>query len=155
TGPTMMQFATYAPIHDSNYQNFIILLTDGQPTCGDGLGGAAISASTSVKAAGVPGIGVGFDLTSGDINPHVLNTMATAGGMPRPDPAPYRFYAANDLSGLSDVLKIVGTEIKKATVNVEKGCANTDPGAGGSGGNGSGGSGGNGGSGGSGGSGVG
>ncbi len=115
--PALRQAARYLASLPSDKQKYILLATDGQPTCagGDPLVGGGDSDSddhpsgpaavTEVVNMGikVPVIGVAFsdtwDPTDLDDNEVTLNNMAKAGGMPRPtDPA---YYAANSSAELA------------------------------------------------------
>jgi len=115
--PALRQAAIYLSSLPSDKQKYILLATDGQPTCKGGdrlLGGgdpdsddfpSGPAAVSEVVAMGikVPVIGVSFsatwDPTDLDDNEVALNEMAKAGGMPRPtDPA---YYAANSSAELA------------------------------------------------------
>ena len=115
--PALRQAAAYLAALPSDKQKYILLATDGQPTCAGGdrlLGGgdpdtddhpSGPAAVAEVVAMGikVPVIGVAFsstwDPTDLDDNEVTLNEMAKAGGMPRPmDPA---YYAANSSTELA------------------------------------------------------
>jgi hypothetical protein len=115
--PALRQAAIYLSSLPSDKQKYILLATDGQPTCKGGdrlLGGgdpdsddfpSGPAAVAEVVAMGikVPVIGVSFsstwDPTDLDDNEVALNDMAKAGGMPRPmDPA---YYAANSSAELA------------------------------------------------------
>ena len=115
--PALRQAARYLASLPSDKQKYILLATDGQPTCAGGdplLGGgdsdsddhpSGPAAVTEVVNMGikVPVIGVAFsdtwDPTDLDDNEVTLNNMAKAGGMPRPtDPA---YYAANSSAELA------------------------------------------------------
>jgi hypothetical protein len=115
--PALRQAAAYMAALPSDKQKYILLATDGQPTCagGDRLTGGGSpdsddhpsgpAAVAEVVAMGikVPVVGVSFsstwDPTDLDDNEVTLNEMAKAGGMPRPmDPA---YYAANSSTELA------------------------------------------------------
>ena len=115
--PALRQAAAYLAALPSDKQKYILLATDGQPTCAGGdrlVGGgdpdsddhpSGPAAVAEVVAMGikVPVIGVAFsdtwDPTDLDDNEVTLNNMAKAGGMPRPmDPA---YYAANSSTELA------------------------------------------------------
>jgi hypothetical protein len=126
--PALRQAAIYLASLPSDKQKYILLATDGQPTCAGGdrlLGGgdpdsddhpSGPAAVAEVVAMGikVPVIGVAFsstwDPTDLDDNEVTLNEMAKAGGMPRPmDPA---YYAANSSAELAAAFaQITGTVI--------------------------------------------
>jgi hypothetical protein len=115
--PALRQAASYLASLPNDKQKYILLATDGQPTCAGGdrlLGGgnpnsddfpSGPAAVAEVVAMGikVPVIGVAFsaiwDPADLDPNEVALNEMAKAGGMPRPmDPA---YYAANSSAELA------------------------------------------------------
>jgi len=114
--PALRQTAKYLASLPSDKQKYILLATDGQPTCAGGdplLGGgdpdtddhpSGPAAVAEVVAMGikVPVVGIAFsdtwDPTDLKENEVTLNNMAKAGGMPRPmDPA---YYAANSSADL-------------------------------------------------------
>jgi len=91
---------------------FILLATDGLPTCGSGGGGGgadddnAIAAVKDAKAMGIPTfvIGIGTGTGGGD---QTLTTMANEGGFPRSGTPAY--YEVNSGSDLKDAFsKISG-----------------------------------------------
>jgi hypothetical protein len=115
--PALRQTAKYLASLPSDKQKYILLATDGQPTCKGGdplLGGgdpdtddfpSGPAAVAEVAAMGikVPVVGIAFsktwDPTNLKDNEITLNDMAKAGGMPRPtDPA---YYAANSSAELA------------------------------------------------------
>jgi hypothetical protein len=115
--PALRQTAKYLASLPSDKQKYILLATDGQPTCKGGdplLGGgdpdsddfpSGPAAVAEVAAMGikVPVVGIAFsktwDPTNLKDNEVTLNDMAKAGGMPRPmDPA---YYAANSSAELA------------------------------------------------------
>jgi hypothetical protein len=82
-------------------RKFLLLATDGQPTCGMGAGGMmgggnmapdnqpAIDAVTAAAAAGFPTFVVGIATASNDVANTTLSTMAVQGGQPRAGTPPY------------------------------------------------------------------
>jgi hypothetical protein len=115
--PALRQTARYLASLPSDKQKYIVLATDGQPTCKGGdplLGGGdpdeddhpsgpAAVAEVAGQGIKVPVIGIAFsetwDPTDLDDNEVTLNEMAKAGGMPRSmDPA---YYAANSSAELT------------------------------------------------------
>jgi hypothetical protein len=115
--PALRQTAQYLASLPTDKQKYILLATDGQPTCAGGdplLGGgnpdtddfpSGPAAVAEVAAMGikVPVVGIAFsktwDPTNLKQNEITLNDMAKAGGMPRPmDPA---YYAANSSAELA------------------------------------------------------
>jgi hypothetical protein len=98
---------------------FVLLATDGEPTCGQRGGNsdsqAAITAVTDLAAAGIPVYVIGI-ATQGMADA-TLNSMATAGGRPRnADPAYYPVQTAADLSA---ALSAIGTQIASCTFTVK------------------------------------
>ncbi len=115
--PALRQTARYLASLPNDSRKYILLATDGQPTCKGGdplLGGgdpdsddfpSGPAAVAEVAAMGikVPVIGIAFSKTwepdDLDDKEMALNEMAKAGGMPRPtDPA---YYAANSSAELA------------------------------------------------------
>jgi hypothetical protein len=115
--PALRQTARYLAALPSDKQKYILLATDGQPTCAGGdplLGGgnpdtddfpSGPAAVAEVAAMGikVPVVGISFsktwDPTNLKDNEVALNDMAKAGGMPRPtDPAYYGAGSSADLA---------------------------------------------------------
>jgi hypothetical protein len=93
--------AKYLAGLDDGNPKFILLATDGLPTCGSGGSSAddtnAIAAVKAAKAMGIPTfvIGIGTAMGGGDAT---LTSMATEGGFPRAGtPAYYSVTSANDL----------------------------------------------------------
>ena len=116
-GPALRQTALYLASLPSDKQKYIVLATDGQPTCAGAdplLGGgkpddedlpSGPAAIAEVAAMGikVPVVGISFSKTWDPAklkdNEITLNDMAKAGGMPRPtDPA---YYGANSSTELT------------------------------------------------------
>jgi von Willebrand factor type A domain len=100
---------------------FVLLATDGEPTCGAGGGNmgsdaqASIAAVTNLAAAGIPVYVIGI-ATQGMADT-TLNAMATAGGRPRNGtPAYYPVQTAADLSG---ALSAIGGQIASCTFTVK------------------------------------
>jgi len=101
-----------AGLNDGN-PKFILLATDGLPTCGKGGNGAdddnAIAAVRAAKTMGIPifVIGMGTAAGGGDAT---LTSMATEGGFPRAGtPAYYPVGSANDLKeAFSTITGMVG-----------------------------------------------
>jgi len=109
---------------------FVLLATDGEPTCGAGGGNtgsdaqAAIAAVTSLAAAGIPVYVIGI-ATQGMADA-TLNAMATAGGRPRnANPTYYPVQTATDLTA---ALSAIGGQIASCTFTVKAPDAPADPG---------------------------
>jgi hypothetical protein len=115
--PALRQTAQYLAALPTDKQKYILLATDGQPTCAGGdplLGGgdpdtddrpSGPAAVAEVAAMGikVPVVGIAFsktwDPTKLKDNEITLNDMAKAGGMPRPtDPAYYGASSSAELA---------------------------------------------------------
>ena len=115
--PALRQTAQYLLSLPAETQKYIVLATDGQPTCAGGNSltgggdpddddrpsGPAALAEVAAMGIKVPVIGIAFSSTwdPDDLNDNeeTLNQMAKAGGMPRPtDPA---YYAATSTTELA------------------------------------------------------
>jgi len=118
TGESLENANAYQGLHDEERNNFVVLLTDGMPTCPVGAGrevtqqdmDRALKAVQDLHAAGIDTfvIGLGEDLNN--TNPDLLNQMAIAGGRPRAGADKY--YKANSLADLQQALQdISGTVI--------------------------------------------
>jgi hypothetical protein len=133
--PALRQAARYLTSLPSDKQKYILLATDGQPTCAGGdplLGGgdpdtddfpSGPAAVAEVAAMGikVPVIGIAFsktwDPTKLKDNEITLNDMAKAGGMPRPmDPA---YYAANTAADLAAAFAQITGIVISCTFDLE------------------------------------
>lgn len=99
-------------------RKFIVLATDGEPSCspsGEGQEEArpyAVNAVTESVAAGIPVFVVGVATTK-DTATEALNAMALAGGASRSDPNPLatRYYLANTQADLVEALRAITGEI--------------------------------------------
>ncbi len=133
TGPALALAADYAPLQDESRQSFVVLLTDGKPTCPDGGGSeetdsdarAAVDAAAALHRQAVDAfvVGIGQDLNAA--NPQVLNDMAVAGGRPRAGAVKY--YQANSLSQLNLVLSDISAAVFGCTFTLNP--RPEDPGA--------------------------
>ncbi len=114
TGDTLQNANAYQGLHDEERPNYVVLLTDGMPTCPEGLGREVTEADKALALAAVQGlyaggietfvIGLGEDLNNS--NPELLSQMAEAGGRPRAGAVKY--YQANSLAELEAVLQDIG-----------------------------------------------
>lgn len=115
TGETLEAANADPGMHDESRANFVLLLTDGLPTCPVGGGSdvteqdktRALNAVTALHQGGIDTfvIGLGEALNnSGD--PSLLNDMAVAGGRPRAGADKY--YKANSLAELQTALQDIG-----------------------------------------------
>jgi hypothetical protein len=103
----MAQAATDPSLGDSTRQSSILLVTDGQQTCGTvAAGNAALlnTVTTLNKTRHVSTYVLGF----GDaVDPATLTDLATAGGKPNAGLVPY--YGAQDAAGLATALRAIAT----------------------------------------------
>ncbi len=90
TGESLQNAAAHPGLQDTERSNYVMLITDGMPTCPNGNGfeneadnQLALQAVQQLSAAGIETfvIGLGDDLNAS--NPQLLNDMAVAGGHPR------------------------------------------------------------------------
>lgn len=110
TGPALQTAYDYQVLHDETRGNYVVLLTDGLPTCPSGGGDnenqadnqLAINAVSDLHAAGIDTfvIGLGEDLNAA--NPDLLNQLAQRGGRARSQAVKY--YQANSVDELQLVL---------------------------------------------------
>ena len=124
TGDSLENALEYQGLHDESRGNFVLLLTDGMPTCptGDGEDATeadaqlALDAVTHLKTAGIETfvIGLGEDLNAS--NPGLLNDMAVAGG--RPQDGDIKYYQANSLAQLQTVMSNIGGMVLGCTMSL-------------------------------------
>src|SRR6266540_477635 len=99
---------------------FVLLATDGEPTCGAGgdtmtsEAQAAIDAVTSLAAAGIPVYVIG--IATAGVADMTLSAMAVAGGKPRNGNPSY--YAVQNVAGLSAALAAIGKAVAACTFTV-------------------------------------
>jgi hypothetical protein len=118
TGDAIHSAVRYLAGLQTPNRKFIVLATDGEPSCSpSGEGGEdarpyAIAAVAESFAAGIPVFVVGVS-TNDDSATQALNDMARAGGFPRPDPNPLatRYYLANTQAELVASLQSITGEI--------------------------------------------
>ena len=118
TGAAIGAATRYLAGLQTQANRYIVLATDGEPSCSaSGDDGAAarsyaVSAVTEAWKQGFPVFVVGV-ATSKDSATKALNDMAVAGGMPRLDPNPLatRYYLANTQSELSSALRAITREV--------------------------------------------
>jgi hypothetical protein len=104
---------------------FIVLATDGQPSCPSGSDAAlqyAVDAITAAKAAGFPTYVIGVvDPVADKSTPPRLNAMAEAGGTSRTDnPIGDKFYQAYSQDELTNALKAVTGQVASCVFEFEK-----------------------------------
>jgi hypothetical protein len=117
TGETLQRAAEHESLHDATRSNFVVLITDGMPTCPAGNGEQmtmedgelALNSVQTLRSNDIETfvVGIGEDLTSS--NPDLLNLMAEAGGRARPGATKY--YPANTAAELDEVLEAIGQQV--------------------------------------------
>ncbi|MEY4544763.1 MAG: hypothetical protein RL685_958 [Pseudomonadota bacterium] len=118
TGDALRAATRYLTSLPSSNPRYIVLATDGEPSCspsGDDQDDArpyAVSAVREAVAAGIAVFVVGV-ATNKDSATEALNDMALAGGMPRPaaNPLATRYYLANTQSELVSSLRAITGEV--------------------------------------------
>jgi hypothetical protein len=127
TGQSLDNANAHESLHDESRNNFVILLTDGMPTCPNGNGRdqneadnqLALEAVQNLRASGIDTfvIGLGEDLNDPDTtNKDLLNAMADAGGRPRV--GEIRYYQANSLEALTEALQTIGGMVIGCTLGL-------------------------------------
>lgn len=115
TGETLEAANAEQGLHDESRSNFVVLLTDGLPTCPVGGGQdvteqdktRALNAVTALHQAGIDTFVIGLGETLNDSgDPTLLNQMAEAGGRARAGADKY--YKANSLNELQTALQDIG-----------------------------------------------
>lgn len=106
TSASISSIGSMTPLKDPGRGQYVLLVTDGKPECGNGSENvtktvnalkAAVAATPSIKTF-VVGFGM-LDATSQG----VMNQLADAGGVPTGDPT-YHYYQAGDAASLSAAL---------------------------------------------------
>ena len=118
TGDAINAAVRYFAAQPTVNRRFIVLATDGEPSCspsGEGQEEArpyAVQAVASAVSAGIPVFVVGV-ATNKDTATEALNDMAVAGSVPRPDPNPLatRYYLANTQAELVSALRVITGDI--------------------------------------------
>jgi hypothetical protein len=117
TGDAVLAATRYLAGLQTQDNRFIVLATDGEPSCSPSGGGDkarayAVSAVTAAANQGFPVFVVGVATTK-DTATEALNDMATAGGKPRPDPNPLatRYYLANTQAELTSALRAITSAV--------------------------------------------
>jgi hypothetical protein len=99
---------------------FVLLATDGEPTCGAGGdtmasdAQAAINAVTNLATAGIPVYVIG--IATAGVADMTLSAMAVAGGRPRPGNPSY--YSVQNAMDLTAALSAIGKAVASCTFNV-------------------------------------
>jgi hypothetical protein len=123
TGDALRQAALYLQGFETQNPKFILLVTDGEPSCinvtetNSGTEGRetarpyTVQALSETFAAGIPTYLLGIG-TNSELVRSTLDEMAEAGGRPVPQPNPLspRFYLVNDADGAGDALDAVLTD---------------------------------------------
>ncbi|MBT9556794.1 MAG: VWA domain-containing protein [Myxococcales bacterium] len=105
TAASLAWLANYAGLEDTTRENYILLITDGQSTCNNNPKNeveALLAQTPSVKTF-VVGFGSGVSATE-------LNSMALAGGVPRPNGPPH-YYKADSATDLETALAEIGGNV--------------------------------------------
>jgi len=115
TGDAIKQATAYLQSRNMGNQ-FIVLATDGQPSCPSGSDAAvqyAVDAITAAKTAGFPTYVIGVvDPVADKSTPPRLNAMAEAGGTARTDnPIGDKFFQAYSQDELTNSLKAVTGQV--------------------------------------------
>ena len=102
TAENLQILVGHAGLQDATRGNFVLLITDGQSSCGEP---APVVAQLFAQSPSVPTFVIGF----GDgVDPDELEAMANAGGRPRAGGQPY--YQADDAASLQAALAdIIGS----------------------------------------------
>lgn len=124
TGETLRSVLDYDAMHDRSRKNFVMLLTDGMPTCphGDGTESnqednqLALQAVEDLRTHGIGTfvVGLGQDLNTN--NPELLNQMARAGGQARSGATSY--YPANNVWELEDAFENISHQVLSCTLKL-------------------------------------
>jgi len=125
TGESLMNAASYGGLTDEIRSNFVVLLTDGKPSCPYGAGQVennledqelAIQGTKELRMLGVDTfvIGLGEDLNAS--NPELLNQLAREGGRPRAGAVQY--FSANSLGELVEAFDEIQAVIISCTITL-------------------------------------
>lgn len=114
TGDAVRAATRYLAGLQTQANRYIVLATDGDPSCspsgegGDSARTYAVAAVTEAARQGFPVFVVGVATTK-DSSTKALNDMAIAGGMPRNEPNPLatRYYLANTQAELTSALRAI------------------------------------------------
>jgi hypothetical protein len=94
-------------IADPNHPSYVLLGTDGEPTCSDdGTGSATVQATTDLANAGIKTFVVGIASNSQDSD--VLNQIATAGGTAQMGSTKY-YDAQNEMALATALTSVAGS----------------------------------------------
>mgnify|MGYP001053845348 CR=1 FL=1 len=117
TGGSLQNARAYQGLHDTERSNFVLLVTDGMPTCPEGQGmyendddnALALQAVVDLYADGIGTfvVGLGEDINSS--NPQLLSDMAESGGYPRAGSVKY--HQANSLAELKEAFSEIARAV--------------------------------------------
>src|SRR4051812_13422218 len=123
TGDAIKKATAYLQSRGASNQ-FIVLATDGQPSCPSGSDAAvqyAVTAITAAKTAGFPTYVIGVVDPADNSTPPRLNAMADAGGTSRSDnPIGDKFYQAYSQEELTTSLKAVTGQVVSCVFEFDK-----------------------------------
>ena len=124
TGDAINKATAYLKSRNASNQ-FIVLATDGQPSCpsgGDAALAFAVQAITAAKAAGFPTYVIGVvDPVADKSTPPRLNAMAEAGGTSRSDnPVADKFFQAYSQEQLTAALQAVTGQVASCVFEFDK-----------------------------------
>jgi hypothetical protein len=124
TGESLQNAGTDPGLLDPERRNFILLITDGMPTCPNGDGfpnqadnALALQAVTDLHSSGIDTYVIGLGEDVNNSNPQLLSDMATAGGHPRPGPVAY--YQANSLAELTAAFEEIAMAVFECNLLLE------------------------------------
>jgi hypothetical protein len=126
TGDAIKAAAAYLMSVSDPNPKYLLLATDGEPTCvgtsddSDSAGPYAVQAVSDALAAGFPTFVVGIATTKANSNAR-LNALAQAGGagIPSTNPLASHYYLANDASGLQAALQAITGQISSCLFPLE------------------------------------
>ena len=122
TGDAIDQGLAYLQSLTDGNSKYILLATDGEPSCpkpSDSARTIAVQSVANAAAAGVHTFVVGVATTKASAST-ALNDMAVAGMEPRnsdPNPLATRFYLANTKDELVDALQVITGQVSGCTFN--------------------------------------
>jgi hypothetical protein len=101
TGATLSSYLGYAPLSDPDAENYILLVADGEETCGGDA--PTVAAQLRAQASNVRTFVVGF---GGAVDPVELTAIAEAGGTARD--GDLKYYQADTAQELEDAFEAIG-----------------------------------------------
>ncbi len=105
TSESITAMAKEAALRDPSRQQYILLLTDGEPLCASGEPGATVTALTAARmqSPSITTFVLGFGALSGSAST-AMDNMAVAGGAPSLG-TPKKYYTAEDLNTLKSAME--------------------------------------------------